>query len=248
MLKFSVIMQVYLGDYPGSRSYAREKFIRAINSFLSQSHPNKELIIVSDGCVFARKIYELIYTSNDNIKFVWLDRTHSNKMYNKPNGKTFYRGMPKAIGCEHATGDIICYLDSDDIMLPDHLFALNSFWSSADEKVKWGANNLRVMNAKFLEMELPHERKDVFAYKTVDLSSYGIYEDFFVNMCSRNNELSCATYNLSHRKEVKIPWKDTEGINEDTVVVQALSKLFPNPLRICTPTIVVCHYKNGWDV
>ena len=249
-LKFSVVMQVYLGDYSGSRIFSREKFIRAINSFLSQSYPHKELIIVSDGCVFAKNIYELIYTSNDKIKFVWLERTEDEKkMYDKnDNNKTYFRGKPKAVGCEHATGDIICYLDSDDIMLPDHLFGLNAHWSMADERVLWGANTMRIMNTKFLEMDLPHERKEIYSFRTLDLSAYGIYEDFFVNMCSRYNEISCATYCISHRKNISVKWEDTIGAHEDKVFVAKLNDLYPTSLRISSPSMVVCHYRNGWDV
>ena len=48
-MKISVIMQSYLGEYPGARSNPKYKFVRAVNSFLLQKHPDKELIIVSDG-------------------------------------------------------------------------------------------------------------------------------------------------------------------------------------------------------
>jgi glycosyltransferase involved in cell wall biosynthesis len=249
MFKISVIMQVYLGDYSHSRTNSREKFVRAINSFLSQSHPNKELIIVSDGCVFARKIYELIYTSNDKIKFVWIDRNDSRKMYDRKGNELYFRGYPKSVGLTHATGDIITYLDSDDIMLPDHLFTLNSFWTTADDSIKWGSNSLRVLHSKYLDMDLPYEPKYIASYKAVDLSSYGIYEDFFVNACSKYNEISCATYSLSHRKDIGgITWEDSINKTEDTHFVSKLQAKYPDCLRISTPTMVVCHYRNGWDV
>lgn len=247
-LKISVIMQVYLGDYTYSRTSSREKYIRAINSFLSQSYPHKELIIVSDGCVFAKRIYELIYTSNDKIKFVWIDRNDSRKMYDRSDNKLYFRGYPKAVGLTHATGDIITYLDSDDIMLPDHLFSLNSAWSSIDDSIRWGSNNLRVLHSKYLEMKLPNEPKHIASFKTVDLSSYGIYDDFFINRCSNYNEISCATYSLSHRKDIGgITWEDSIGMTEDTSFVARLQKKYPDCLRISTPTMVICHYRNGWD-
>lgn len=249
LLKISVVMQVYLGSYPGSRSFAREKFVRAINSFLAQSHPNKELIIVSDGCVFAKHIYELIYTSNDKIKFVWIDRNEARKMYEPADGKLYYRGYPKAVGCQHATGDIITYMDSDDIILPDHLFALNGIWSATDDKIKWGTNCLRVVHSKYLEMTTTTEPKYIASYKTVDLSPYGIYDDFIVNICCRYDQLSCATYNISHRKDIGgIVWQDSVGINEDIAFVNKLQKAYPAGMRIMTPTMVICHYRNVWDV
>lgn len=246
-MKISVIMQTYLGDYPGSRSYAREKFIRAINSFLSQTYPNKELIIVSDGCVFAKRIYELIYTSNALIKFVWIDPEHKRKSYEKVDGKTFFRGYPKSVGLKHATGDIVCYLDSDDLILPNYLYGIQSFWKDAAPEVKWGTNNLRIMNVKLMELKDVKEHKAVYSTQSIDLSPYGISDDFFINLCVPPQKINCATCNFSHRRDIIHTWEDTIGVNEDVDFIKRLQKEYGGGLRISVPGYVVCNYKNGWD-
>jgi len=63
-LKVTVIMASYLQDYSGSAKNREKKFIRAVKSFKNQTYENKELIIVSDGCI---KTIELFFT-NDRIK------------------------------------------------------------------------------------------------------------------------------------------------------------------------------------
>lgn len=245
-MKISVIMQTYLGDYPGSRSHAREKFVRAVNSFLAQTHPEKELIIVSDGCAFAKRIYELVYTSNPAIKFVWIDPEQKKKTYEKSDGKLFFRGYPKSVGIQHSTGDIICYLDSDDIILPNYLFTLHSYWKDMPDKIKWATNNLRIMNLKLLSMPNAKETKTVYSTQSVDLTPYGIQEDFFVNICSLPTQINCATCNLSHRKNIDITWEDSVGINEDVRLVKRLQEL-GGGTRVSIPGYVVCHYVGGWD-
>ena len=247
-MKISVIMQVYLGTYPGSRSFAREKFVRAINSFLAQTHPDKELIIVSDGCVFAREIYKVVYSTNPLIKFVWIaPGNRPSKMYEIQDGKSYYRGYPKSLGMKHATGEILCYLDSDDIMLPTYLFTLHSNWLEIPSEIKWASNSLRIMNLKMLTMENAGEYKGVFSDQGVNLSAYGIAEDFFVNISVPLGKINGASYNLSHRRDVTVLWEDTQEINEDVTFVKRLQETHGAGVRLMFPGYVVCHYNKGWD-
>lgn len=245
-MKISVVMQVYLGDYPGSRTFAREKFVRAIQSFLSQTHPDKELIIVADGCAFAKRIYELVYTSNPLIHFVWIDPDdRRKKMYEVHDGKRYFRGYPKRLGVERATGEIICYLDSDDIILPNYLFMLNAFWTDFPDTVDWASNTLRIMNLKMIQSQTK-DHKGILTTQSVDLSAYGIQEDFFVNICVKPGSISCATYNISHRKRVTTQWRDTMSVNEDVEFLKQLQQDYKG-MRLTIPGYVVCHYKGAWD-
>ena len=51
MKKVSVIMASYLSVYGTTpRPNLDKKFIRAVKSFINQTYPEKELIIVADGC------------------------------------------------------------------------------------------------------------------------------------------------------------------------------------------------------
>ena len=247
-MKISVIMQVYLGEYPNARSNAQQKFVRAVHSFLSQTHPNKELVIVADGCPIARRIYELVYSSNALIKFVWVepDPDRRQKMYTSVNGRRYYRGEPRGIGLKHATGDIVCYMDSDDIILPNYLFSLNAYWTDLPPEIEYASNMLRILNLKYLAADIK-DHKGVYTNQNMDLSVYGIHEDFFVNICARPTQVHCAAYSLSHRRVVKAQWKDTIGTNEDVDFQSELAK-FHKGTRLHIPGYVVCHYSNLWDV
>ena len=55
--KISIIMQVYLGEYPGARTDSISKFKRAVKSFQNQIYKNCELIIVADGCTKTHQTY-----------------------------------------------------------------------------------------------------------------------------------------------------------------------------------------------
>jgi glycosyltransferase involved in cell wall biosynthesis len=86
----------------------KKKFRTAINSVLSQTYTNFEIIIVDDGSSDnpERYIFSLI-EKGINIKYV----KHSN------------RGTPLSLneGIKLASGKYITFLDSDDRYMPEHL-------------------------------------------------------------------------------------------------------------------------------
>lgn len=109
MKKVSVIMASYLGEYPGRATNPEQKFIRAVKSFLTQTYKNKELIIVSDGCDVTERLYEFNFKQFDNIKFIKIPK------------QEIYSGECRNKGIEIAIGDIITYLDNDDVLGKKHL-------------------------------------------------------------------------------------------------------------------------------
>ena len=72
--KISVIMQSYLGDYPGSRKNPEEKFKRAVTSFLNQTSKNNELVIVADGCKITERLWRENYSEESRIKFIYVEK------------------------------------------------------------------------------------------------------------------------------------------------------------------------------
>ncbi len=88
-------------------SYNRASFIiKTIDSFLKQTYPYFELIIVDDG-------------SNDNTKEVInAIKDERVKYYWKENEE---RGAARKFGAKLSTGDYINYFDSDDLAYPNHL-------------------------------------------------------------------------------------------------------------------------------
>jgi glycosyltransferase involved in cell wall biosynthesis len=88
-------------------TYNREKYIsKTVESLLSQTHPNLEIIIVDDGSTDQTeiKLQSLIKDSKKNISFI---RRESQR-----------KGAPvcRNIGLKKAKGKYILFLDSDDLM------------------------------------------------------------------------------------------------------------------------------------
>src|SRR5678815_5542350 len=102
MIFFSVIIPVY------NRSHLLGE---TIDTVLSQSHPDFEIIIVDDGSI-------------ENIKEV-LSQKYSNepkiKYFRKQNEE---RGAARNFGIKHAEGDFAVFFDSDDFMKPHYLETL----------------------------------------------------------------------------------------------------------------------------
>lgn len=268
-MKISVVMQSYLGHYPGARSRPKEKFVRAINCFLSQTYKDKELIIVSDGCKETKKIYDLIYKDNPLIKFRFLSRQKNEKlMYvgekNSQQIVTYRRGKPRRIGNEMASGDLVCYYDTDDIMLPNRLSDIYRDWKDKPKEIKWSSNPIRIMHLEKWKMPKDEEQKQIEIEKRkklqYSLERYGIYEPFYVEVSVPRNYIAAASAALVHRRKIKTKWEDSElittaegkvisGLTEDHKFLNSMRKNDdPKGFRqenICT---VVCHYKDLWDV
>jgi glycosyltransferase involved in cell wall biosynthesis len=260
-MKISVVMQVYLGDYPDSRSQPNKKFVRAIMCFLNQTYKNKELVIVSDGCLEAKRIYENVFNTEPEIKFFYIDRGNSRLMYTKDEDNTmYYRGQARQKGLEMATGDIITYMDSDDIILPSHLSIFMSYWNFFPKHIKWASNPLRIYNIKYLESPFYKEEKNIYNWKTIHLNEYGITEDFVINNAVGFGRELSATYAISHRRDAISKWEDRiirldekgdrlnipENYSEDTSFLLKLNKTGEGR-RIMSPTYIVCHYSKIWD-
>lgn len=112
-MKFSVITPCYLGAYKQAGSDRERKLVRAVNSVLNQSYGGPfEQIVVADGCQRTQEIiraafpYEL---DHGLLKLVAIDKQRP------------FSGVVRNKGIEAATGEYICYLDSDDVFGLDHL-------------------------------------------------------------------------------------------------------------------------------
>lgn len=100
MRKISVIMPSFLGEYEGAAVNREGKFVRALLSFTSQSYETKELIIISDGCKKTIDVTNRFI--RDGIKLLSIEKQEK------------FSGAVRNKGLDVATGDIICYLDTDD--------------------------------------------------------------------------------------------------------------------------------------
>ena len=110
MPKFSVTIPVYSEDNP---EYDRKKTIhRAIRSVINQQFQDWELILVDDGCQDAMP----------GILDEWASKDERIKVIHKENGN---RAIARNAGMDAATGEWICWLDSDDEYSSHYLRELN---------------------------------------------------------------------------------------------------------------------------
>lgn len=106
-MKVSVIMPSFL-NIPGKTDQG-PKFIRAVKSFLNQTYQDKELIIVSDGCPLTIELCYKHFKDYKNIKLLSIEKQPP------------YSGEMRNIAFNEAEGDIITYLDSDDVIGKNHI-------------------------------------------------------------------------------------------------------------------------------
>jgi O-antigen biosynthesis protein len=105
-VSFSVIMASY------NRKYCIDQ---AIESVLSQNYGDYELLIVDDGSTDG---------TIDHIKATYPEEIGKDKIRLIPSGKVGVSGV-RNIGLSHAKHDWICYLDTDNRMMPSYFETFN---------------------------------------------------------------------------------------------------------------------------
>jgi len=204
-MKVSVICASYLGDYPNAAKNRDKKFVRAVNSFLKQTYNGeKELIIVGDGCQKTKDIYEANWKDNKEIKH-----------FASPK-QPLYSGGIRSIGLKMATGDIITYLDNDDVIGKTHLQTIVDQFDT--EKYGWVYyDDYMVLNKEFTK----------FYTRYVD-PRYG----------------SIGTSSIAHINDKKLEW--FTGYGHDWLFVLKLASTGMSFKKLeKTPQYIVCHYKDG---
>lgn len=200
-IKVSVIMPVYLGEYEGAAKDRVEKFKAAVVSFVQQTYKNKELIIVSDGCDKTKKIYKdcLMY---DNVVFKQIDK------------QPLFSGNVRQKGLQEATGDVTCYLDSDDMLGKNHLQTIvNAF------------KNPEIDYIYYNDQILPPNRQPI--PRTVELKHGSI-----------------GTSTIVHRSDLpEATWKECDGYGHDWTFIKKMLDNNRTGKKIYGAEYYVCHIK-----
>lgn len=247
-LKVSFIMQVYLGDYPGSRSNATEKFHRAVYSFLNLDNKNSELVIVSDGCKIAHDAIKR-YKGNPRIKYAYVHKEGAKMYEESQDAKKYYRGLPRQIGLTIASGNYVTYMDSDDMLMPyaadaiidrfmdtDFKFMLNGSWYDHESyRYFYQGNPKFEENNPAEDLEIPGT--DI---KLIQVKTSGINVNY-------------APWLLSHVKDIdrSISWEDLESneISEDILFGRKMRDMyFEQSMVYRDPFYIRCHVKDVYDL
>lgn len=152
-MKISVIMASYL-NMP-NREKLELKFKRAVSSFLKQTHEDKELIIISDGCEKTIKIYNENFSNYNNIKLIPIPK------------QPLYSGIMRNIAYDLCDGEIIAYLDADDVIKNDHLSIIHEQFDMENIDAVY-YDDYMVLNKEFSKF---HIRKVEPRYGSIGTSS-----------------------------------------------------------------------------
>lgn len=246
--KISVVMQVFLGDYPGSRSNPIDKFKRAVKSFQDQVYKNTELVIVADGCLKAQQIYQRNFKDDANIKFIYVDKKEGLDMYTNRivDGVSYkyYRGEARKIGVAAASGELITYMDGDDYLLPMHLFNIMMNYNKYSD-CDWWINTSWYdhANSNWPDSEIMHS---TIGAPTVEFDEFKNQE--WVQMKLKGNQVILSPWLFIHRASCTTKWRDTIGQSEDVDFNKRLRAEYPNGIAFESPTYIRCHYTGKWDV
>ena len=126
-------------------NYNYGRFLRhCIESCLEQTYGNKEIVVVDDG-------------SSDNSRDIIADFGDLIRPIFKPNGG---QGSALNAGFRASLGDIIIFLDSDDVLSPACLTEVHNIWRPSFSKAHF---NLRLVDKdggdlgeNFCTVQLPH--------------------------------------------------------------------------------------------
>ncbi|MBD2205068.1 glycosyltransferase [Calothrix sp. FACHB-1219] len=111
-------------------NYNYGRFIKeAIDSALKQTYPNIEVVVVDDGSTDNSR--EIIASYGDRIVPLLKENGGQCSCFNA--------------GFEASCGEIICFLDADDIYLPEKVAEVVEIFKSSEE-IEWCFHNLRWVN------------------------------------------------------------------------------------------------------
>lgn len=183
-MKYSVIIPVY---------NKAETIAESIKSVLAQTEQNFELIIVNDG-------------SSDNLQEAIKDFP-SIRVINQENGGV---SVARNTGIKEAKGDYVCFLDADDLYLPNHLEELNFLIKEYPQAVMFFTSHIETFtngetrNISNLLPKFPDSFLCENLFKLLNENSYSLIHT------------NCACINRNFINKNGIYFEPGEKIGEDT--------------------------------
>jgi glycosyltransferase involved in cell wall biosynthesis len=210
-MKITAVLPSYLGEYPGCAPNRKQQFVRAVDSFLSQTQSlrghgwDSELVIVSDGCEDTITIVNRFYKTELAVGRIVLLKLPRHEVWD---------GAVRQAGVEAATGDLICYLDSDDFFSSDHLANIVACFTPAVDWVYF--------NSEFRLQEL--KNKPILLDVQLDEDHIG-------------------TSNIAHRRGLNASWAGWIGAKENWHFIKQLIERYPKCKKIGGASYVITHAK-----
>lgn len=99
-----------------------------LQSFLNQTYPNRELLIVSDG----DEIRDLTEGS-ERVRLIHLSEMRQ-------------IGAKRNFGCKRAAGDVICHFDDDDYSAPERIASQVAALEAHPDKAVTGYHSMKFQN------------------------------------------------------------------------------------------------------
>jgi glycosyltransferase involved in cell wall biosynthesis len=191
-----------MGNYKGAAKDRERKLLRAVDSVLNQTFHNWELLIVADGC---QRTKELVFDNyrDRRIKLLLIEK------------QPLWSGIPRNVGKFKATGENICYLDTDDY---------------------FGANHLKI-----IDDNLPPELAWVWFN---DFRWNAASKQWRENFCHIDKAGKHGTANICFRRSLNVGWEVKGNYLHDYYFVRELRQVMPYE-KIPTPEYYVCHIPNG---
>jgi glycosyltransferase involved in cell wall biosynthesis len=142
-------------DYPKIsviiHCFNRENFIEeTLDSVIKQNYPNVELIVIDDNST--DKSWDIIQRYKDKISYM-----------EKLGGKRDAPVYALNVGFSHSTGEIMCWLNTKNILLHRSLFVVADIFSKI-KQIKWltGLGSMIDNNGNILRVRL--FRKNIYDY------------------------------------------------------------------------------------
>lgn len=170
-------------------TYNRAHLIQtAIDSVLTQKFEDWELIIVDDGSTDNTKE---IVAANQDERIIYLYQENAE------------RSVARNKGIEKATSEWICFLDSDDYFLPNHLFTFTDFIKVNQLKPAFLASG------SFGEINGVRKEKSIFKDDSGLHPAQHILEETSITPISVCIHKSCFEHHLFEEQYKKSYWEDT---------------------------------------
>lgn len=197
-MKFSIVIP----------TYNRAAFLpKAIESVLAQTYADWELIIVDDGSI-------------DNTKEVVSQYGDSRITYIYQ--KNAERSVARNNGIMYATGEYLCFLDSDNYMKPDRLENLSAFIAKENECACY-----------YTDIEYNDVAKGIVKIKKGKEYSFPMDVDLLIQDIIATPQLCCATEILR-----KHQFNPTLSIGEDMELLFRITAEYPLIYIPNQPTVV----------